>query len=83
CNLKKNKPNYYTDTMSFSYTDTMSFSEDLNVSDEEFNPSDIETTKIAYNYLAIQGTSVPCKEMFSIAAKTITKIRNRLFPETA
>ncbi|CAG8516217.1 9067_t:CDS:1, partial [Scutellospora calospora] len=39
--------------------------------------------KIAHNYLAIQGTSVPCEEAFSVAARTLTKIRNRLHLETA
>ncbi|CAG8476854.1 12186_t:CDS:1, partial [Dentiscutata heterogama] len=39
--------------------------------------------KIACNYLAIQGTSIPCEEIFSVVAGTITKIRNHLLPETA
>ncbi|CAG8749490.1 19867_t:CDS:2, partial [Dentiscutata erythropus] len=39
--------------------------------------------KIACNYLAIQRTSVSCKESFSVAARTITKIRNHLLFETA
>ncbi|CAG8818058.1 23376_t:CDS:2, partial [Dentiscutata erythropus] len=38
---------------------------------------------MAHNYLAIQGTSVPCEEAFSVAARTITKVRSCLLPETA
>ena len=40
-------------------------------------------SKMACNYLAIQGTSVPCEQAFSVASHTLTKIRNRLNPETA
>ncbi|CAG8692033.1 3156_t:CDS:2, partial [Cetraspora pellucida] len=35
------------------------------------------------DYLAIQGTCVPCEEAFSTASITISKLRNRLNPETA
>src|ERR1043165_9731120 len=40
-------------------------------------------SKMARNYLAIQGTSVPSEQAFSVASHTITKVRNRLNPETA
>ena len=40
-------------------------------------------SKMACNYLAIQGTSIPCEQAFSVASHTLTKIRNRLNPETA
>jgi len=40
-------------------------------------------SKIAQEYLAIQGTSVPCEQAFSMAAHTISKIRNRLHPSMA
>ncbi|CAG8474983.1 3253_t:CDS:2 [Cetraspora pellucida] len=39
--------------------------------------------KIAQDYLAIQGTCVPCEEAFSTASITISKLRNHLNPETA
>ncbi|CAG8521373.1 12958_t:CDS:2 [Dentiscutata erythropus] len=39
--------------------------------------------KIAQNYLAIQGSSVPCEEAFSTTSRTISKLRNRLNPKTA
>ena len=38
---------------------------------------------IAKDYLAIPVTSVPCEQAFSVAQHTISKIRNRLKPETA
>src|SRR6185369_12082256 len=40
-------------------------------------------SKIAQEYLAIQGTSVPCEQAFSMAAHTISKVCNRLNPSTA
>jgi len=33
--------------------------------------------------LTIQSTSVPCEQSFSIAGLTISKLRNRLDPETS
>ncbi|CAG8714215.1 6589_t:CDS:2 [Dentiscutata erythropus] len=39
--------------------------------------------KIARDFLLIQGTNVPCEEAFSTAAGTITKVHNRLDPQTA
>ncbi|GBC39169.2 zinc finger BED domain-containing protein RICESLEEPER 2-like [Rhizophagus irregularis DAOM 181602=DAOM 197198] len=38
---------------------------------------------MAKDYLAIQSTSVACEQAFSVAGNTITKIQNRLCPETA
>lgn len=38
---------------------------------------------MAKDYLAIQSTSVACEQAFSVAGNTITKVRNRLCPETA
>jgi hypothetical protein len=38
---------------------------------------------MAKDYLAIQATSVSCEQAFSIAGLTISKVRNRLNPETA
>ena len=38
---------------------------------------------IARDYLTIQATSVPLEQAFSIAGNTISKMRNRLLPETA
>jgi hypothetical protein len=38
---------------------------------------------MAKDYLAIQSTSVSCEQAFSIAGLTISKVRNRLNPETA
>ena len=38
---------------------------------------------MAHNYLAIQETSVPSEQAFSVASYTITKVRNCLNPETA
>ncbi|CAG8738303.1 3770_t:CDS:1, partial [Cetraspora pellucida] len=38
--------------------------------------------KIAQDYLTIQGTSVPCKEVFSTALITISKLHNHLKPKT-
>src|SRR6266498_3418567 len=40
-------------------------------------------SKIARDYLVIQSTSVASEQAFSIAGNTITKTRNRLYPETA
>jgi hypothetical protein len=40
-------------------------------------------SKIACDYLIIQATSVASEQAFSIAGNTITKTRNRLYPETA
>ncbi|CAG8676461.1 1481_t:CDS:1, partial [Scutellospora calospora] len=39
-------------------------------------------SKIARNYLSIQGTSVPNEYAFSIAAHTVTKIRSNLAPNS-
>ncbi|CAG8548938.1 195_t:CDS:2 [Cetraspora pellucida] len=38
---------------------------------------------MAHDYLTIQATSVLCEQVFSIAGLTISKVRNRLDPETA
>jgi len=38
---------------------------------------------MAKDYLAIQATSVSCEQAFSIAGLTISKVQNRLNPETA
>lgn len=38
---------------------------------------------MAKDYLAVQSTSVPCEQSFSVAGLTITKSRNRLDPETS
>lgn len=38
---------------------------------------------MARDYLTIQATSVASEQAFSVAGNTITKTRNRLFPETA
>ncbi len=38
---------------------------------------------MAHNYLAIQETNVLSEQAFSVALHTITKVRNRLNPETA
>ena len=40
-------------------------------------------SKMAQEYLAIQGTSVPCEQAFSMAAHTISKIHSHLHPSTA
>lgn len=40
-------------------------------------------SKIARDYLVIQSTSVPAEEAFSIAGLTISKLRNKLLPDTA
>lgn len=40
-------------------------------------------SKIACDYLVIQATSVASEQAFSVAGNTITKTRNRLYPETA
>ena len=37
---------------------------------------------MARDYLCIQATSVACEQLFSVAANTITKTRNRLDPQT-
>ncbi|CAG8737831.1 21041_t:CDS:1, partial [Racocetra persica] len=39
--------------------------------------------KIAQDYLAIQGSSVSCKEIFSTASITLSKLRNQLNPDIA
>jgi hypothetical protein len=39
--------------------------------------------QIAHDYLAVQATSVPSEQAFSVAGLTITKLRNRLTPQTA
>ena len=39
--------------------------------------------KIAKDYLAIQATSVPCEQPFSLANNTIRKTISRLHPQTA
>ncbi|CAG8569969.1 4636_t:CDS:1 [Cetraspora pellucida] len=38
---------------------------------------------MAHDYLTIQATSVPCEQVFSITGLTISKVHNRLDPETA
>ena len=38
---------------------------------------------MAKDYLAIQATSVPSEQAFSVAGNTVTRTQNRLFPETA
>ena len=40
-------------------------------------------SQIAKDYLTIQATSVPSERAFSISGLTISKIRNKLDPETA
>lgn len=40
-------------------------------------------SELAKDYLAIQSTSVPCEQSFSVAGLTISKLRNRLDPETS
>ena len=40
-------------------------------------------SNMARDYLAIQATSVPSEQAFSIAGNTISKTRNCLLPETA
>ncbi|CAG8453444.1 3192_t:CDS:1 [Scutellospora calospora] len=40
-------------------------------------------SKLAYNYLSIQASSVPCEQLFSIAGQIINKSRNRLNSESA
>jgi hypothetical protein len=40
-------------------------------------------SEIAKDYLAIQSSSVPCEQSFSVAGLTISKLRNRLDPETS
>jgi hypothetical protein len=37
---------------------------------------------MAKDYLAIQATSVPSEQAFSVAGNTVTRTRNRLLPET-
>jgi hypothetical protein len=39
-------------------------------------------SRVARDYLAIPGTSVPIEEKFSLADELITTKRNRLLPET-
>ncbi|CAG8769031.1 26244_t:CDS:2, partial [Dentiscutata erythropus] len=43
----------------------------------------LKLAKIAQDYLAIQSTNVPCEEAFSTAARTISKLHNRLSSKTA
>jgi hAT family C-terminal dimerisation region/hAT-like transposase, RNase-H fold len=38
---------------------------------------------MARDYLSIQATSVACEQAFSVASNTITRTRNRLYPETS
>jgi hypothetical protein len=38
-------------------------------------------SKMAKNYLSAQGTSVPSEQAFSIAAHTVTNLRNNLMPD--
>ena len=40
-------------------------------------------SKMAHNYLAIQGTSVPSEQAFSVASHTIIKVQNCLNSNTA
>ncbi|CAJ0850402.1 14553_t:CDS:2, partial [Entrophospora sp. SA101] len=40
-------------------------------------------SELAKDYLAIQPTSFPCEQSFSVAGLTISKLRNRLDPETS
>ncbi|CAJ0852784.1 11414_t:CDS:2 [Entrophospora sp. SA101] len=40
-------------------------------------------SELAKDYLAIQSTSVPCEQSFSVTGLTISKLRNRLDPETS
>jgi hypothetical protein len=40
-------------------------------------------SNMARDYLAIQATSVPSEQAFSVAGNTISRTRNRLLPETA
>ena len=40
-------------------------------------------SNMARDYLAIQATSVPLEQAFSVAGNTISKTQNRLLPETA
>ncbi|CAJ0836176.1 4950_t:CDS:2 [Entrophospora sp. SA101] len=40
-------------------------------------------SELAKDYLAIQSTSVPCEQSFSVAGLTISKLRNHLDPETS
>src|SRR5579871_4971881 len=37
---------------------------------------------IAYDWLAVPASSVPCEQMFSIAGNIVTRQRNNLLPET-
>ena len=36
---------------------------------------------MAKNYLSAQGTSVPSEQAFSLAAHTVTNLRNNLMPD--
>jgi len=38
-------------------------------------------SKLAFNYLCIQASSVPCEQLFSIAGQVLCKSRNRLTEE--
>jgi hypothetical protein len=38
--------------------------------------------KMARDYLAMQGSSVPSERGFSLSGLTVTNLRNRLYPET-
>ena len=39
-------------------------------------------SKLAHNFLCIQGSSVPCEQLFSIAGQVLCKSRNRLTGES-
>ncbi|CAG8574643.1 23619_t:CDS:2, partial [Cetraspora pellucida] len=38
---------------------------------------------IAKDYMSIQATSVACEQAFSVVTNIISKIQNRLYPETS
>ena len=62
-----------------------------NEADESINPLEWWKThsteypnlsKLAFNYLSIQASSVPCEQLFSIAGQVLCKSRNRLTGES-